>query len=267
MKKYIIPFFVTVLLVGISSCVKEKYAAPPVGNTDPNLVPNTTIAALSALPTATSGAQITGNLILEAVVVGDDRTGNLYKELDIEDSTGGIMLMIEGDDLYANYPVGRRLFIQLQGLYIVSYDGTNEIVASTDGGTFTGISTANISQYVVPGKWGIVTAPKLVTLSQITGNPAAYQSQLVQLNNVEFSFGSRGVLYANATYDISGSLTLQDCNLNTATVYTSGYASFASAVSPSGNGTMVCLAGDYNGAAQIIVRDTTDLHLTGTLCP
>ena len=266
MKKYIIAFFVLVFLAGISSCVKEKFNAPPVGNTDPNLVPNTTIAALSAMAT-TTGTQVTQSLILEAVVVGDDRSGNLYKELDIEDSTGGILLMITGDDLYANYPVGRRLFIQLQGLYIATYDGTNEIVASIDNGIFTGISTANISQYVVPGKWGIVTAPKPVTLSQITANPATYQSQLVQLSNVEFSFGSRGVLYANATYDISGSLTLQDCNLNTATVYTSGYASFASAVSPSGNGTMICLAGDYNGAAQIIIRDTTDLHLTGTLCP
>ena len=84
MKKYIIPFFAVVFLAGMSSCIKDKFSAPPATNTDPNLVPNTTIAALSAMAT-TAGVQVTQSLILEAVVVGDDRSGNLYKELDIED--------------------------------------------------------------------------------------------------------------------------------------------------------------------------------------
>jgi hypothetical protein len=270
MKKIIIILLAIGFLAGVSSCVREKFSSPPVTNADPNLTANATISQLNALlANSTSGAsfQITSNLIISAIVVGDDRSGNLYKELAIEDSTGGIMLMITASDLYANYPVGRRLFVQLQGLYVVNYDGGYEIVASVDNGTFSGLSPANLSQYVIPGKWGITVVPKVVTVSQLTANANAYQNQLVQLNNVEFITGQRGVAYANPTFLLSGSLYIKDCNESMDTVYTSGYASFAGALSPTGNGTMVCIAGVYNGLSQLIIRDTTDLNLTGPVCP
>lgn len=270
MKKIIIILLAALFLAGISSCIKEKYTNPMVTNTDPDITPNTTIAAIEAMYNG-SPVQFTQGQILEAVVVGDDKSGNLYKQLAIEDSTGGIMLMITAYDLYTTYPVGRRLFIQLQGLYLVSYAGTYEIAASVTGGTYTGISPANLSQYIVPGKWGIITQPKVMSILHFDSFMNSLQSQLIQLNNVEFVAGSRGVPYANAAYELSGSLNIKDCNENQVVVYTSGYANFASALTPSGNGTMICLAGVYAGTtgttAQLTVRDTTDLMMTGPTCP
>jgi hypothetical protein len=269
MKKFAI-IITVVFLAGISSCVKEKFGTEPVTNTDPNITANTSIAALNAMATS-NGVQITQSLILSAIVVGDDKSGNFYKELDIEDSTGGILLMINGDDLYATYPAGRRLFINLQGLYVVKYDSASEIVGSIDNGAFTGIATSNLSQYVNQGKWGINVAPIAVTIPELVNHPYMYQGELVQLNNVEFASGYRGVPYANATYELSSTMIIKDCNENTDSIYTSGYASFASAVTPSGNGTLVCVAGVYGGSSgvlsQLMIRDTTDLHLTGPLCP
>jgi len=268
MKKVSIIILTAVLLAGISSCVKEKFTSPPATNVDPNLTPNTTIAAVTALYTG-APVQITQALIVEAVVVGDDRSGNLYKELAIEDSTGAILLMINGPNLYADYPVGRRLFIQLKGLYVVSYDGSYEIVGSVNtDGSYTGIATSNLSQYVFPGKWGINVVPKVVSVIDIATANNALQSQLIELNNVEFITGDRGVPYANGTLILNGTLAIKDCNENQVNVYTSGYANFANSLSPKGNGTMLCIYGVYNGASQLMIRDTTDIiNMTGPVCP
>ena len=108
MKKISIALFTALLLAGISSCVKEKYTTPPLNNVDPNLTANATIADLKALYTSTVPVQITQDLIISAVVVGDDKSGNLYKQLAIEDATGGIVLSIVGSDLYTTMPIGRR---------------------------------------------------------------------------------------------------------------------------------------------------------------
>jgi len=268
MKKNTIIIFTLLFLAGVSSCVKEKFAAPAVNNVDPDITANTTIAQITAPLATTTVSHITQNQIISAVVVGDDKSGNLYKELAIEDSTGGILLMINGPDLYTTYPVGRRVFVNLEGLYVVSYDGQYEIVGSVNSdGSFTGISTANLSQYVTPGKWGITVAPKVVSITDFVTNVNAYQSELVQLNNVEFISGSRGVPYANGTYQLSASLSIKDCNENQATVYTSGYADFANSLTPKGNGTMLCIYGVYNATPQLMIRDTTDLNMTGQVCP
>ncbi len=264
MKNFIPYFFAIVFLTTISSCVKEKFDAPPVGGTDPDITPTLTISALKARYTG-AAYQFTDSSIISAVVVGDDKSGNLYKALAIEDSTGGITLTISGSSLFAQYPIGRRLFIKLKGLYLVQYKGLYEIIGSINpDGSFAGIPPTNASQFIFPGKWGINVAPKVVTIAQL-GN--AYQSELIQLNNVEFSAGDQNAPYANGSPVLTSvSHTLKDCNGRSTIVYTSGYADFANALTPAGNGSFTCIYSVYNGITQLIVRDTTDINLTGPNC-
>ena len=263
MKNFIISLLAIVFLTGISSCVKDKFDAPPVGGTDPNLTANITIAGLKAMYTG-GNMQITDSLIVEAVVVGDDKSGNLYKTLAIEDSTGGIALTINGSNLYTNYPVGRRLFIKLKGLYLVTYKGLYEIVAAVNpDGSFTGIPPTIAVNYIFPGKWGINVAPKVVAINQLGD---AYQSELIEIDNAEFAVADQNQPYANATTQTSLAHTLKDCSGNSVVVYTSGYADFATAKVPSGNGRFLAIYSVYNGTTQLIVRDTTDLTLTGPNC-
>ena len=60
---------------------KKKFDEPPYP-TDPNITANTTIKALKATHTV-SGAYdlITTDKIIAGVVVADDKSGNLYKNL------------------------------------------------------------------------------------------------------------------------------------------------------------------------------------------
>ena len=265
MKKISITLLTALLLAGISSCVKEKYTTPAVANVDPNLTANATIADLKALYTSTVPVQITQDLIISAVVVGDDKSGNLYKELAIEDATGGITLSIVGSDLYTTMPIGRRLFIKVKNLYVVQYSGLFQLVAYVNGdGTFGGIPTSTEAQYIFPGKWGIQVAPIVTTIAGFNLN---LQSELIEIDNVQFATADRNQPYANATNLLSVAHTIQDCGGRTSTVYTSGYANFASGLTPSGNGKMLCIYSVYNSSIQLTIRDTTDISFTGPTCP
>jgi len=268
MNKYIIAFFTVVFLAGISSCVKEKYTTPPVVNADPDIAVNYSISAIKALY-ANGPTQISQDYVISAIVTGDDRSGNLYKELIIQDSTGGITLTINGSDLYTTYPVGRRLFIKLRNLYVAQYEGNYELIGYVNSdGSYSGIATANENLLIFPGKWGIPVVPVVTTIPQFTTNLNTYQSELIELDNVQFQPGSSaGQPYADPVTLSSGSLTLEDCSHNTAVVYTSGYANFAGSKAPTGNGKLLCIYGVYRGAPQLTIRDTTDIFLTGTPCP
>src|SRR6478672_1887970 len=90
----------------LNSC-KKDFDAPP-GPADPAIVANTTIAGLKAMHT-TAGAYdvITSDIVISGVVVANDKSGNLYKQLIIEDSTGGLQISLDANSLYGTYPVGR----------------------------------------------------------------------------------------------------------------------------------------------------------------
>src|SRR5687767_239446 len=81
------------------SC-KKKFDEPP-GPGDPNLVANTTIKDLKLMH-VTPGAidVITMNVIIEGIVVANDKSGNLYKEIYIQDSTGGINILLDANSVY-----------------------------------------------------------------------------------------------------------------------------------------------------------------------
>ena len=71
------------------SACKKNFDNPP-GAADPAIVANTSIKALKAMHTAAGAYDvITTDIIISGVVVADDKSGNLYKQLFIQDATGG----------------------------------------------------------------------------------------------------------------------------------------------------------------------------------
>ena len=275
MKNLTIALLTLILLGGISSCSKQTLDAPPAGGVDPNIKVNFSLDSLVARCNANNGNPllITQNLIISGVVVGDDSSGTFYHGIDIEDSTGGIMLMIDASYLYNLYPVGTRVFVQLKGLYVVNDKGVVEIVAIINaGGTYTGIPGSVQSQYVTPGKWGIYVAPKKVTVSQLIANPNPYMSELAELDNVQFT-----TTYINTPYYVGANYCntmIRDCGgEDLYDVYTSGYTNFGNLLTPSGNGTLIGVASVYVSASsgratyELLIRDPSDLNMTGQLCP
>ena len=97
MKIFRIALFASMISISLTSCFKQSYDNPPdASRQDPNLPCNVTIGQLSAMAqTMASGAYRTlGDSTIYGIVTADDRSGNFYKQIVIQDSTGGMTIAI-----------------------------------------------------------------------------------------------------------------------------------------------------------------------------
>ena len=271
------------------SCNKKFDEPPaiPVASQDTTITKNlVSIKTLKALHTIGGLEQITKNYVISALVSSSDESGNFYKAITIQDSTGGITLTLDRSGLYNDYPIGRRIYVKCQGLYISDYGHTiqlgvldNTIPSSP---SLTSIPSSLFDNYIVKGNLGNTVVPKIVTLAQlkaIAGLSAAkipstdtLQSTLIQLNNVQLAPSDVGYIYSDtsaAKKSVSRNIT--DC-IGTAGVvmYTSGYSNFAGFPVPTGKGTLSGIFVPYGSGtkstAEIEVRDTSDVKLYGDRC-
>jgi hypothetical protein len=256
--------------ITFSAC-KKTFDNPP-GATDPAIVANTSIAALKATHT-TSGAYnvITTDVIISGVVVADDKSGNFYKQLYIEDATGGLQILLDANSLYGTFPVGRKVFIKCNGLCISDYNGTMELgVKATVAGSpsLEGIPANLVSQYVVGGSLNNPVVPHVVTLAQLTtGMQDRYLGTLIQLDG--FGFTNLSATYSDTSaYKSTVNLDIKNCANQTIIVRTSAYSNFAAQKVAQGRGSIYAIYTTFGTTRQLIIRDTSDVKFTDAYaCP
>ena len=267
---------VLVMAISLTSC-KKQFDTPPA-SVDPAIVANTTLASLKAMHVSSGSIDmINSDIIISGTVVADDRSGNLYKEIYIEDSTGGLQINLDANSLYGSYPVGRKVFIKCNGLVISDYHNTPFIAykATIGGvGSAEAIPASLIGNYVIGGSLNNPVVPHVVTSANLTvassqGWLNPYIGRLIQLNNYEFRSADAGQSYGDTSYYKNsldryintGCATTQDID-----VRSSGYANFAGVSTPQGHGTILGIYAPYNTTKQLIIRDTTDVQFTATRC-
>ena len=260
----------------IASCDK-KFDEPPL-NADPDIPVTMTIAALKAKYKAIGDFQkIEEDKVISGIVTADDRTGNFFKQVIIQDETGGIPVIIDVNSLYTMYPVGRRLYIKVKDLMLGDYGGTIQLgmdsTRSSDGRYLNlgRIPEVFLSTHIIKGSFGNAIKPKLVKPSEFTGainDPLL--STFVQINNAEFKETDLIKTYANAASpgtESARNFTIKTCDDSKSFVLrNSSYASFAGLTVPQGNGPLVGIASVFNGTIQMTIRDTTDVQFKGTRC-
>jgi hypothetical protein len=249
-----------VMALSFQSC-KKKFDEPPVGDL-PNLTANATIAEIQALHTVGNNAsEITEDKIIEGLVVSSDEAGNFYKQLILMDSTGGIELRIDVNNLNGNYPVGTKVWVRLNGLFVGDYEGNYQLTINANGDR---IPEGLLGEYVVAGAVETVT-PNQVSISDILTNPSL-RNTLVQLDNVQFTSSDTNQTYADAIGQQSENRTLQDCNGNVILVRSSGFADFASDRTPGANGTITAVYTNFGSDAQLYIRNTDDVAFSSVRC-
>jgi len=258
-----------------ASCVKKAYDSPPDSSQyDPALPVQTTLKNISNMTVGLGQNKWRqmGDTTVYGVVVADDRSGNYYKQIVIEDtSIGGMILYIDKSYLYADYPVGRRVYVKLKGLYLMNYAGSPEIVYAVDaGGNTTAIPSGLVGNYIVKGKYpdNSVTA-KVISLDDLKFSANNFLNCLVTATGTQFALGSYGVSYAGPSS--AGSATnriVENCDHTvTMTLRNSNYSNFQPFLTPAGKGSLTCIVSTFNGGAQLFIRDTTDVKMTETRCP
>lgn len=283
-------FIAAVTAITNSSCVKDTYSDPAPYSDTTSLTANTTIAELKSK--YVSGiVEISSNfiagrdsIIIEGYVTSDDKTGNFYKSIFIQDATGGIQLMLNKTSLYNFYHRGQRLVVVCKGMYMGNYGqqiqiGSLMVDPANNAPSISGLETDYIiNQHVFKkGKVLQEVTPTVIIPSSATLNDV---SKLVQINNAQFftlfsTIDNSRLTYAdpvgNVTLDhqlggkVNGGSYIPFVNGGKPfVVRTSGFAKFAGDTIPSLSGTIVGVLSYYNGTFQLVVRDTKDVQFVNT---
>lgn len=216
--------------------------------------PNNTIAELKALCTSNL-VQINQDVVIEAVVNANDKSGNLYKQLFIEDASGAIEFKIDMSGLYTDFPVGTKIVVNCNGLYVGKYGGVVQL-----GGLYNGsigrLSPSIFYNKVYITEAGIEINPIETTITGLTDDLIG---KIITLNDVQFVDLDLGKTYAEGT--TTTNRNIEDNNSNTVIVRTSGYADFAGITVPSNKGKITAVLSKFNSDFQLYIRSMVDVRM------
>lgn len=274
--------YIIALLTGVfafSSCQNKDWDVPegiPYGNNSLEAGTTVTIAELQTRYANTISSdnykQITEDLWLRCVVNGNDYGDNLYKQLSVQDETGGIIIGINGSDQGAMMPVGQKLLINLKDLYIGGYGNQAQIGGLYNGGLgrmelsdwkqHVRLIMDNSSEALAFGTM------KVDTLDFDASKTMAQQAgRVVRLSGVTISRegtpiiapddGSVSLVSNCVNRTLSGGNAGSKCVLRTST-----YATFKGVAIPEGTVELYGIATIYRGTWQILARTESDLAWT-----
>ena len=135
MRKYLIAL---TAIAALASCTALKEEWQPVYRLDypePDTysvyyggIPEMTIADLKALYTQPGTPYaIEEDIWIKGQVISSDKAGNVYRELYIQDETGGIDIKIGKTSLYSDYQLGQWIFVNCNGMVLGQYNGMPQL--------------------------------------------------------------------------------------------------------------------------------------------
>lgn len=226
-----------------------KFTNPRIGASIPT--PNTTIKDLKALCT-TSLTHITTNTVISGVIVGNDEASNIYNQLFIQDSTGGIEFKIYAKYLYAEYPVGTKVVVNCNDLYLGVENGAIKL-GGLFGSSFGKLDVSIFYKKVFIVGSGYPVEPIKTTLSKVNDDLIGC---LVSFDDVQFVDADMGKTWSEG----NGNRNLTDMLSNKIIVYSTTYGNFATNVLPSGRGRFAAILSKYISSYELILRDLRDVN-------
>ena len=222
----------------------KKYDEPPV-----NEFPEGVLVNISDLKDLYDENTITieNNYVITGVITTEETNGNFYKESFLQDQSAGIHLKLNNaGGLY----IGDSVKIHVQGLTL------------TDYGDMIQIQDLDIEQNVLKIATEKIIVPYNVTINNL--NMIKDPCKLIQISNVEFTDTNSS--YADGISLTTGENEISDCNGNTITLRTSGYANFANNRLASGNGNIIGIFTKFGDEKQLLIRDINEIQLNNQRC-
>lgn len=276
------------LALTLGSCMGDGYADPdltekvpasPYGN---NSLREKNVISIADLKTQFATVinsdngykQIEKDMMIKAVVTGNDVSGNIYNQVSVQDASGAIIIAINGSGLSGYLPVGQEILVNLKGLYIGSYKKLPQI-----GGVNTKLSDGSLGMGKIeraiwnehfkilnPGEADASTVvPEEFDLTKLTD--AAYMDanvgKLMTLKKVKFASANGTNVWApddtNTSLELIDAETGKKISSSNLVVRNSGYSKFANEVVPQGVFDITGIFTRYNNTWQIVLRSTDDL--------
>ena len=290
------------LALTLGSCMGDGYADPdltekvpasPWGN---NSLREKNVISIADLKTqfatiinSDNGYKlIEKDMMIKAVVTGNDVSGNIYNQVSVQDASGAIIIAINGSGLSGYLPVGQEILVNLKGLYIGSYKKLPQI-----GGVNTKLSNGSLGigkieraiwnehfKILNPGEADASTVvPEefdRTKLNNLTKEEkaafAAYMEanvgKLMTLKKVKFASANGTNVWApddtNTSLELIDAETGKRINKNNLVVRNSGYSKFANEVVPQGVFDITGIFTRFGDTWQIVLRSTDDLKASET---
>lgn len=248
------------------ACKQQLDAAPPYTGT--SLKVNTSIRDLYTSHIPGNVERFINNEVITGIVTANDENDNFYKSIVIQDSTAAITVRLDGFGLSALFPLGMRVMIKLNGLWMGEYGGMLQIVGSVDRtnplqADLMPLPAALFNRHIFAV--GLQTMPSPIDI-QYNQLHDSLQSRLIRLNQVEFAAADTAQPYSDAINKITTSHSVKFCSGGTIYLRTSGFANFAAQKTPSGNGSMVGIYSIFGSQKQLAIRDTRDVQFGNQRC-
>lgn len=276
------------LALTLGSCMGDGYADPdltekvpasPWGN---NSLREKNVISIADLKTqfatiinSDNGYKlIEKDMMIKAVVTGNDVSGNIYNQVSVQDTSGAIIIAINGSGLSGYLPVGQEILVNLKGLYIGSYKKLPQI-----GGVNTKLSDGSLGigkieraiwnehfKILNPGEADASTVvPEEFDLTKLTD--AAYMEanvcKLMTLKKVKFASANGTNVWApddtNTSLELIDAETGKKISSSNLVVRNSGYSKFANEVVPQGVFDITGIFTRFGNTWQIVLRSTDDL--------
>lgn len=235
-------------LAFFTACEKEFDTVPvkelPMGNI-------ITIDSLRNIYTAYD-TTITQDISVYGIVTADAVTGNIYKELYIQDETNAIKLGLLSS---ADFFIGDRVRVAIKGTTIRR--DRNMLV----------LDSINPDVAIIKQEANQDLTPKVVSIDSINLVDvwaSKYQGQLVQINNVEFVCADACSTWADAIGQRDENRTLVDAVGNTIIVRSSGFSTFAGEELPFNQGSIIGVVSQYDETVQITIRNPNEFIVSNT---
>jgi hypothetical protein len=252
------------LAITTTSCKKDNFDEPPFETVDPNLPVTHTIADLKLLFSGTN-LKLTDDIIISGIVVANDKSGNIFNQIIIDDGSAGISVAIDQNALNGEFPVGRKIYVKCKDLILAA---DNALIGLYGGIDITGstveIPSTLITKYIVKANAGNPVVP--IDVADIDDLNNSFQNRLIRLSNVEFSASDANQPFADAVNKSSVSRILKECDNDEIEVRSSGYANFAAKLTPKGKGSIIGVYTVYRTDKQLILRDGAETDMNGIKC-
>ncbi len=134
------------------------------------------------------------DMVIAGKVISDDHSGNIYRELYLQDETGVISVKIGLSSLYSDYKLGQTVYVKCSGLTIGQYNGMPQLGVEDPTGEYETSYLDNrylIDAHVIRGAWGDPVPPRRVTEDELAaalkeGYTNHLWGQLVTLEDLQY---------------------------------------------------------------------------------
>lgn len=252
------------------SCVHDDdFSIPTIVFEEPDLVVNTSILEIKNRNQGSEPVLIESeeDLIFEGYVVSSDESGNIHKQLYVQDAAenpaAGVVISTHATNLYIKFAPGQKVFFRVNGLYIGDFGGLPTL-GTREGDGIGRIDVEDFEKRIFRSLEEAIIVPQQITIEE--ANDETKLATLVQLEGVQFPEDLLGEHYGNPANSQTVNRVVEDCEENTIILRNSGYSDFKNELLPDGNGTLIGLLSVFYGSPQLYIRDLSDVNMIGDRC-